>query len=140
MIRGSNVLVVLTIGVLGVWGCARGPVSIPGAPTERVRALEGKCNKLENDYRAVATARDQVRKRVTDLEEERAQLQKQLQAMHGISQERDQLQKQVQARVSERDALQQRCDRLKKGLQSLIGQDDAMLPPSGPALESAGRS
>src|SRR5690242_4664664 len=104
MIRGSNVFVVLIIGALGVWGCARGPASLPGIPNEKLKALEGECSKLKNDYRAVANARDQVRERLHAVEKEREQLQKQLQVMQTVSEERDQLQKQVQARVSERDA------------------------------------
>ena len=47
--------------------------------------------------------------------------------------ERDDLRGQVVSRISERDSLQGRCDRLRKGLQNLLTQDDAPLPsPSGP--------
>jgi chromosome segregation ATPase len=124
-----------------VWGCARGPEGLPGASNEKLKDLEGKCTKLTNDYRAVANARDKARERLDAVEKEREQLQKQLQVLESVSQERDQLQKQVQARISERDALQQRCDRLKKGLQNLLGQDDAMLtPPAGPVIDHPGRS
>ena len=57
------------------WGCAQGPANPHAAQAERLHALEGKCGKLEEDYRAVAGARDQFRKRVAALEEERGKLQ-----------------------------------------------------------------
>jgi hypothetical protein len=126
--RGSNVLIVVLVAALGLWGCARGPAGHSAAQAERVRALEGKCAKLEEDYKAVAGARDQARRRVAGLEEEQARVQKELDTLQAAAKERDQLRQQVENRTTERDALQIRCDRLKKGLQSLLGQDDAMLP------------
>jgi predicted RNase H-like nuclease (RuvC/YqgF family) len=129
MNRGGQTLSVMMVIILGVWGCARGPVG-PSGQAERLRAVEAKCSKLEDDYRAVATARDQARKQVAALEAERARLQKDLADKQSIMQERDDLRQQVTMRISERDNLQVRCDRLKKGLQNLLGQDDAQLTPS----------
>jgi chromosome segregation ATPase len=137
--RGSNVMIVVVVAVLGLWGCARGPGSHSSGQAERVRALEGKCVKLEEDYKAVAGARDQARRRVANLEEEHARLQKHLDALQVVVRERDQLRQQMESRTNERDTLQLRCDRLKKGLQNLLGQDDAMLPPAhqeGPVLQA----
>ena len=127
MTRDGKMFSVLLVVILGVWGCARGPVG-PSAQAERIHNLESKCVKLEDDYRAVAGARDQARKQVTALEGERTRLQKDLAEKQAILQERDELRLQIATRTNERDSLQQRCDRMKKGLQSLLGQDDAMLP------------
>jgi TolA-binding protein len=127
MTRNGKMLSVMLVVFLGIWGCARAPVGASGQ-AERLRSLETKCSKLEDDYRSVATARDQARKQVAALEGERARLQKDLAEKQAILQERDELKQQIAARTNERDNLQQRCDRIKKGLQSLIGQDDAMLP------------
>jgi hypothetical protein len=111
MTRESKALTVMLVAALGAWGCARGPGSHYAAQAEKIRALEGKCSKLEDDYKAVAGARDQARRRVTSLEEENARLHRELVEHRTV--------------LRERDALQLRCDRLKKGLQNLLGQDDA---------------
>jgi hypothetical protein len=119
MTRGSKALIVLIVASLGVWGCARGPANQQSVQAERIKALEAKCGKLEEDYRSAAAARDQARRRLATAEEERDLAAK----------ERDQ-------RTGERDLLQSRCERLRKGLQNLIGQDDAMLHPA-PAVVPA---
>jgi septal ring factor EnvC (AmiA/AmiB activator) len=132
MTRGGKVLSVMLVVLLGLWGCARGPVG-QSAQGERLRSLESTCEKLKDDYRSVASARDQLRKKVDALEAERLRLQQDLADKKAVVKERDDLRQQVTARTSERDNLQLRCDRIKKGLQSLLGQDDAMLPtPAAP--------
>jgi chromosome segregation ATPase len=119
MTRGGKSLSVMLVAMLGLWGCARGPVG----QAERIRSLETKCSKLEDDYRSVASARDQARKQVAALEAERARLKQELADKQA---ERDSLRQQVSVRTNERDNLKLRCDRLKKGLQDLLGQDDAI--------------
>jgi chromosome segregation ATPase len=135
MTRASKTLTVVLVAAFGLWGCSQGPGNHPSAQAERIRSLEARCAKLEEDYRAVATARDQVRKRLAAVEEERGQLeeqrdqlQKELDLQKAVVKERDELRQQVATRTSERDALQVRCERIKKGLQSLLGQDDALAP------------
>jgi len=132
MTRGGKVLSVMLVVLLGLWGCARGPVG-NSAQTERIHTLETKCSKLEDDYRSVAGARDQARKQVDALKAEQARLEKDLTEKQ---RERDTLRQQVATCTSERDNLQLRCDRLKKGLQNLLGQDDAMLPTTAPTTTS----
>jgi predicted RNase H-like nuclease (RuvC/YqgF family) len=138
MTRGGKTFSVMMVVFLGIWGCARAPVGA-SAQAERIRTLESKCSKLEDDYRSVAAARDQARKQSAALESERTRLQKELADKQAILQERDELRQQIAARTNERDNLQQRCDRMKKGLQTLLGQDDAMLPtpPASTTTRSA---
>jgi predicted RNase H-like nuclease (RuvC/YqgF family) len=135
MTRGGKALSVMLVVLLGLWGCARGPVG-HSAQAERIRSLETKCAKLEDDYRSVAAARDQARKQIAALEAERAQLKQDLADKQAIVKERDALRQQIATRTNERDNLKLRCDRLKKGLQELLGQDDAMLP-AAPAPTAA---
>jgi septal ring factor EnvC (AmiA/AmiB activator) len=145
MTRAGKVLTLFIVVALGIWGCSKGPGGHPAAQTERVKALEAKCAKLEEDYRAAASSRDQARKQAGLLDQERAQwdeqraqLQKDLDAQKGLVRElqrtlvreRDSYKQQLELRTNERDHMQMRCERLKKGLQSLIGQDDAMIGPS----------
>jgi|SRR5579875_1379273 phage shock protein A len=140
MTRGGKALSVLLVVFLGLWGCARGPVG-HSVQAERIRSLETKCAKLEDDYRSVAAARDQVRKQLAALESEKAQLQKELADKQAVIKERDALRQQVAARTNERDNLKLRCERLKKGLQELLGQDDAMLAaPAAPTATTNGAS
>lgn len=129
MTRGGKALSVMLVAFMGLWGCARGPGG-PVTQAERIRSLETKCSKLEDDYRSVANARDQARKQVAALESERARLQKELTDKQIVLKERDDLRQQVVVRTGERDNLKVRCDRMKKGLQELLGQDDAQLPAS----------
>jgi hypothetical protein len=126
MTRGSKALIVLIVAALGVWGCAKGPANQQSSQAERIKALEAKCGKLEEDYRSAAAARDHARRRLAAAEGERDLAAK----------ERDDLHKQFEQRTGERDLLQSRCERLRKGLQTLIGQDDAMLHPA-PAVVPA---
>jgi TolA-binding protein len=136
MTRGGKALSVMLVALVGLWGCARGPVGL-SAQAERIRSLETKCARLEDDYRAVASARDQARKQLAALESEKAKLQKELADKQIIVKERDSLRQQIASRTSERDNLKLRCDRMKKGLQDLLGQDDALLPaPAAPAAAS----
>src|SRR5215472_16563768 len=84
---GAVVLVVS----LGLWGCAR-KSSEPGQ-SDRVRSLEGKCVKLEQDYRTVVHARDKARRDLAALEEETARLQREVAEKEALVKERDQLRK-----------------------------------------------
>ncbi len=139
MTRTSKSMMVLLVAAVGLWGCSQGP-SQSAAQADRIKALESKCAKLEDDYKAAAAARDQARKKVSTLEEERAQIdeqtivmQKEIEAGKAIAKERDSLRQQMEARTTERDQLQTRCEKMKKGLQTLLGQDDAASTPPQPA-------
>ena len=145
MNRISKPLIVLLVAAVGVWGCSQANPGQSAAQAEQIKALQAKCNKLEDDYKAAAAARDQARKRVATLEDERAQiddqvaqLQKEIEAGKLVIKERDDLRQQVDSRTGERDMLQTRCDKLKKGLQTLLGQDDALSIPARPATGGTG--
>jgi hypothetical protein len=154
--------VVLVIS-LGLWGCARKPGE--NNQSERVRKLEGQCVKLEQDFRTVAQARDKARRELAVREQELARLQRDAADHESLVKERDDLRKQaaeserlnqqLAQRTSERDGLRQqlnqrlaerdtvlgRYERLRKGLQGLVGEDDTPLPPTpttdGPATPTA---
>ena len=135
MTRFSKATIVMVVTACGLWGCAQGPAG-GAAQAERLRALEAKCAKFEEDYRAVAAARDQAKRNVATLELEKVRFLKEVAAKRDLEREREELKKQLDARAAERDQLQARCDRLKKGIQNLLGQDDGNAAPaaSGPAL------
>jgi septal ring factor EnvC (AmiA/AmiB activator) len=144
MNRGNKALIILLVVGLGAWGCAKSPAPHATAHAERMHTLENKCVKLEEDYRAVLLARDQMRKQMTCVEAEnirlekvRSQMTKELEQHKAMVQERDQLRQAVEARTTERDALQNRCARLKKGLQAVLGEDNT-LETTTPAPVSSG--
>jgi hypothetical protein len=126
MSRAEKWWAVAVVAALGLWGCARGP----SEQAERLQALEARCARLEKESKAVAENLERSRHRVAALEEDNARLKKDLECHRVVLRERDALKKEVASRTGERDLLQARCDRLKKGLQSLLGEDDAMLRPA----------
>jgi septal ring factor EnvC (AmiA/AmiB activator) len=132
MARAHKALVVLVVAVLGLWGCAQRPA--PGG-LERIKSLEAKIAKLEDDYKAAATARDQARKKLADSEEQRTKTQQDLEQQQ---KERDDLKQQVTTRTSERDALLTQFESFRKGVRSLLNQADtaasALVP--APALSA----
>jgi hypothetical protein len=127
MTRANKALVVMVIGVLGLWGCAQGPAT-SSASLERIKALESKCTKLEDDYRAVASARDQLRKKLVATEEERARLQQELIARQGVIKERDELKQQLAA-------AQTQFEQFRQNLKSLLDRMESaskcpIVPPT----------
>ena len=126
MTRASKALTVMVVAALGLWGCTQGGNN---SNAERIRALENKCVKLEDDYKAVAAARDGLRKRLTALEEEQTRLQQVcdehqplLKERENLIKEKEELVQQVNSRTMERNAVQSQLDSVRKGLQNLLGQ------------------
>jgi uncharacterized coiled-coil DUF342 family protein len=125
MTGGNKALVIALIGTIGLWGCARGPASSAGA--ERIKALEYKVAKLEDDFRAAAAARDLLRQR---FENQAAQLQ-------AVSKEREDLRKQVVQRTAEREGLQTQYDQFRKSIRDLLGQAEAAASIGAPLPATA---
>ncbi len=149
MSRAGKTLTVVLVAALGLWGCAQGT---SGDSAERIRQLENECKVAKDDYRAVAGARDRLRQQVADLEAERAQLQKDVEAHQALAKEhqaltkeRDELVQQIGARTTERDVAQGQLDQVRKGLRSLLGQTEAAIgtnpmPTASAAPGSGGKS
>ena len=114
-------LIIAIVASVGLWGCARGPAS-GSAAAERIRALEFKVSKLEEDFRAAAAARDTLRSRLAIAEEERTRLENEVVQLKLVVRERDELRKQVATRTAERDMLQVQYEQFRKGLRELLGQ------------------
>lgn len=117
MTRANRALIVVVVASLGLWGCAQGPANGP-ASVERVRALENKNAKLEDDFRAAVAVREQVKKKLASVEEQLEQLQ-------AAAREREELKQQLTARIGERDAVQGQLEQVRKNLRSLLGQMEA---------------
>jgi septal ring factor EnvC (AmiA/AmiB activator) len=126
MNRVSKVLVVLVVAALGVWGCAQGPAQQNAGNPERLKGLEREVAKLQDDYHSVSAARDQVRKKLADVEEQRLRLQSELdQLQTATAKEREELKAQITARLSERDAALGQFDQFRRSVRTLLIQADA---------------
>lgn len=120
-------LVIVVVSSLGLWGCTQSGAN----SSARLQELEARYAKLEEDYQGTVTARDQARKRLAAVEEQRAKLTQQLEA---TQKEREDLQRQLAARVSERDAIQAQLIQFSKELQSLLGKVEAAVQTYGPPV------
>lgn len=121
MLRNEKLVLLAVTACLGLWGCSK--VSATGTrEAERIKFLEAKVAKLEEDFRTAAAARDQWKQKAATLETERAELAKQLAL---VIHEREDLNGQLAARTNERDAMQAQYDGFRKELRSLLGHADA---------------
>jgi hypothetical protein len=113
-------MVTMLTMMLGLWGCTQN-----GAPTSgnaRLRELEAKSARLEDDYKTAATARDQARKKVALLEEQRALLTQQVEHLERIAKERDELKQLLVFRTTERDVAQNHLVQFSRDLQVLFSK------------------
>ncbi|HEY2909812.1 MAG TPA: hypothetical protein VGI99_06175 [Gemmataceae bacterium] len=139
MSRSHKVLGFLFVSMLGLYGCARGPAT--GSGGDRA-ALDAKVQRLEEDFRAAASARDGFRQRLLAAEDKLAQQQKLLdQAKAATVQERrdrDSARTELTTRTRERDALQTQYDGFRKNIKELLGTAEAALNgPTGPGQSVA---
>jgi uncharacterized coiled-coil DUF342 family protein len=125
MTRANKALVVMVLTSLGLWGCAQ--EQNHGSTNARIRALESKNAKLEEDFRAVVAIRDQIRKKLLTAEQQADKVQ-------ALARERDDLRQLVNTRTGERDSLQAQFDQLRKGIRNLLGQAEqvSLNPPGQP--------
>jgi DNA anti-recombination protein RmuC len=115
---GKKSLIVLSLtALLGLWGCAQS--NSPSAGNARLRDLEAKSARLEEECKTVTTARDQARKKAAVLEEQRAQLQDEVDQLQRVARERDEFKQSLCNRTAERDALQGLLTQFGRDLQSL---------------------
>jgi septal ring factor EnvC (AmiA/AmiB activator) len=130
MTHSHKVLGFLLVAMLGIYGCARGPAG--GSAGDRA-GLEAKVQRLEEDFRAAAAARDSFRQRLVATEEKLAQTQKALDQTTTTAtqdrQDRDAARAQLKARTAERDNLQVQYDGFRKNIKELLGQAEAALHP-----------
>ena len=101
-------------------------------------ACHRRVQRLEEDLRAAAAARDSFRLKLTQAEERQTALQRQLAA---ATVERDGLKAEVKARATERDALQAYYDTFRKNIKDLIGQAESSIrtpPPPTVLVGTAG--
>lgn len=135
MTRSHKIIGFLIVAGLGVYGCAKVP-SAQSTGSDKHPSLQAKAQRLEEDYRSVAAARDQFRQKLQAAEERQSQLQRQLdQAQADAATERETLKAEIKARTTERDIVAVQYDGFRKSLKDLIGQAENSL--GNPTLPTA---
>jgi hypothetical protein len=125
MTRTYKILGFLLVTFLGLYGCTKVP-STEKSGSEKHANLQAKAQRLEEDYRAVAAARDQFRQKLLAAEERHAQLQQQLEkAQADAAIEREALKAEVKSRTLERDAVVLQYEAFRKSLRDLLDQAES---------------
>jgi chromosome segregation ATPase len=127
----KGLLIVFAVTSLGLWGCAQNQ---NGAAKARVRELEARHAKLEEDYQVLTVANDKVRKRLAVVE---AQLSKKGDELQKVVRERDTFRRQASTRTGERDALRAHLVQFSRELQTLAGRVEAATGASAKDLTAA---
>jgi len=129
-------MVMMLTTLLGLWGCSQN--GAPHSGSARLRELEAKTARLEDDCKTAMTARDQARKKVNLLEEQRAQLVLQVELLERVVKERDELKLVLANRTAERDGLQTNLLQFSRDLQNLAAKiDEAGRTPTNPPAVTA---
>lgn len=136
MAHTHKVLLVLCLTTFGLWGCSKGGSAVVSA--DRVRHLESQVAKLEADMKALSTARDTYRAKLTAAEGQargeaaRAEAaEARATAAEGrataAERERDALTAKLKEKATERDQLQAQFEGFRRDLKDLIGRTDAAI-------------
>lgn len=105
------------VTLFGAYGCTQAP-----GGTDKSTSPAAKLQRLEEDLKAVSTARDEFKQKLLAAEERQAKLQKQL----------DTERTELKARTSERDTIATQYEGFRKNLKDLLGQAESALGnPSG---------
>jgi outer membrane murein-binding lipoprotein Lpp len=122
------VVVVVLLGSLSLWGCTQQKT---GAISAKIQDLELRYSKLEEDHRALQGTYEQIRKRLTQSEAQRAALEKQKtelgNQLQAAENERDTVRKQLTQRTTERDTAHTNLLQFSKELQALAGRIESAL-------------
>ena len=123
MTRSEKVIGFILVLVVGVWGCAKGPDS---AAVGKNTSLEAKAQRLEEDFRAAAAARDQFKQKLLAAEEKLTAAETRATQ---LASERDRLTTDLQAMAGQYESF-------RKNLKALIGQAETALanPAAAPPV------
>src|SRR5262249_24589384 len=128
-------LAVLLFCTAGLYGCTQ---QKNGPASAKMRDMEARYTKLEEDYQAVVAPNDANRKKLVQVEAQKAELTKEVEELRPVGQEReelrkerDDLRKQLGARTAERDALQAQLTQFRQDLMALVSRVDSALSTPG---------
>jgi len=124
MPRSHQVIGVAIVALVGVWGCSQAPSADSASATaEKLKTVEAKLARLEEDFRAAASARDQLSLKLHAAENARTALQADVAKLARDMKSKDDL---IQTRTAERDQALNQLKLLKDGLKEILAKvDDA---------------
>lgn len=141
MTRAKHALIAMVVAVIGSWGCARStPPTTAVHHLDRLKMLETKNAKLEEDFRAAAVARDQLRKQLADAQTHQRQMRADWdEQARTLTREREELRREVAQRTGERDAMGVQYEQFRKSIRELLGQAETALsrPVDQPPVTTA---
>jgi chromosome segregation ATPase len=111
----KGLLILIALGFMGIWGCSQNN----NGHNARLRELEARYAKLEEDHQTATAANENFRKRLTQVESQRVDFARKVDDLQAAIKEKEQ---QVTARTGERDALHSQLIQFAKDLQSLAGR------------------
>ena len=88
----------------------------------KVSDLEARYSTLEDEYRNAVAVNEGNRRKLTQLESQRAELAQQVEDLKVAVQERDELKAQLAQRTNERDAAHASLSQFSKELQTLVNR------------------
>jgi chromosome segregation ATPase len=123
MSRSRRAVGVMIIALFGLWGCSRAPSADSGsaATAEKLKAVETKLARLEDDFRAAASARDQLSKKLIAAEEARTAMTAQVEHLTREMKAKDE---QLTTRTSERDQMTNQYKTFREGLREWLAKAD----------------
>jgi FtsZ-binding cell division protein ZapB len=139
----------MLFSTLGLWGIAQ---QKNGAYASRLRDLEARHAKIEDDQKSFAQQSERNQRRIAALEVEKAELTQAVEELKVVVAERDELKKQLairtherndlrtqlDARTQERDTKAQELKQFAQELQALLGRVDSTIAagqrPVGPTV------
>jgi septal ring factor EnvC (AmiA/AmiB activator) len=129
MTRTRRTAGVLIVTLLGLWGCSKAPTdSTSAASAEKIKAVETKLSRLEDDFRAAASARDQLQKKLaTTVEAHQTQLDK-------LTRDLKEKEELLAKRTAERDTLDTQYSTFRKDLKELIAKAEGPAKSEGSAV------
>jgi chromosome segregation ATPase len=124
-------LLIVLFGTAGLYGCTN---QKNGTVNAKIREMENRFAKLEEDYRTVVAAAESTKKKLAQVEAQKAELTKEVEELRPVvgerddlRKERDELRKQLVTRTGERDAHQAQLTQFRQDLQNLISRVDSAI-------------
>jgi predicted RNase H-like nuclease (RuvC/YqgF family) len=116
-----HLLLVVVITTIGVWGCSQSGTDARSAAA-KIRHLEYRNTKLEEDYRASVAEVAALKKKLTAALKQVEDVSKHNEELQTTAREREELQQKLNLSVGERDALRIQLTTFSKELQALAGR------------------
>jgi septal ring factor EnvC (AmiA/AmiB activator) len=133
MLNKNQYLAIIAVTLFGLWGCSKATTDPTSA--EKVKSLEAKIAKLEDEYRSALSQRDQIRKKLTLIEEDATKLNREITNMQKSLSEKDEI---IKLRTTERDFVRVEYDGFRNSLRELINKADENLKPKTEGRQDKG--